>query len=182
MPHIEDTTVRAILKSQYRAALAMLTDAIEQFPEEHWLMKDHTNAAWQIAYHTLFFTEYYSRPDWRGFIPWLTHGIETQNNDGIPGPPDPNSDLPLIPEPFSKAEVLAYARYCDGMIESTLNAMDVLNEESGFYWYKVSKLEHQIINLRHMQHGTAQLADRLRAIADIGVAWAGARPAQVSAD
>jgi hypothetical protein len=48
---------------------------------------------------------------------------------------------------------------------------------SGFSWYKVSKLEHQIINVRHLQHHTAQLADRVRRNANVGVRWAGSRRA-----
>lgn len=168
-------TLRAILKSQYKAAIAMLADAIEKYPEEHWLSDGHTNAPWQLAYHTLFFAEYYSRPTWENFTPWLTHGVETQNNDGIPGPPDPNSTLPLIPEPFTKAQVLAYAKHCDETIGEAINAMVIASSDSGFYWYKVSKLEHQIINIRHTQHGAAQLADRLRKIAGLGVKWVGAK-------
>lgn len=171
--------LRFVLKSQYHAVLAMLIDAIEKFPEEHWLAKEQTNAAWQIAYHTLYFAEYYSQPSWENWTPWLTHGIETQNNDGIPGPPDPDSAMPLMPEPFSKALVHAYAMYCDESIDAAIDAMDLTNPESGFYWYKISKLEHQLVNIRHIQHGVAQLADRLRTIADVGVKWVGARHAKV---
>jgi hypothetical protein len=32
-----------------------------------------------------------------------------------------------------------------------------------------------VVNLRHIQHGAAQLADRVRATADVGVQWAGSR-------
>ncbi len=175
MEQLELEPLRSVLKSQYHATIAMLTDAIEKYPEEHWLTQEQPNAAWQLAYHTLYFVEYYSRPTWENFKPWLTHGAPTQNDDGIAGPADPNSALPLIPEPFSKTEVLSYAKYCDKMIDETINSMDVLSAESGFYWYKVSKFEHQIINLRHAQHGLAQLADRLRAIANVGVKWVGAK-------
>jgi hypothetical protein len=175
MQQLDLETLRDILKSQYRASIAMLTDAIEKYPDELWLSDGHTNAPWQLAYHTLFFTDYYSRPTWENFTPWLTHGVETQNNDGIPGPPDPKSTLPLMPEPFTKEQVLAYAKYCDEMIGETIDTMDIANPESGFYWYKVSKLEHQIITIRHTQHGAAQLADRLRKLTDQGVKWVGAR-------
>ena len=36
-------------------------------------------------------------------------------------------------------------------------------------------LEHQIVNIRHIEHHTAQLADRLRSSAGIGIQWVGAR-------
>lgn len=175
MEQREIEQIRTVLKSQYRATIAMLTDAIENYPEDHWFSQDQPNAAWQIAYHTLYFVEFYSRPTSENFTPWLTHGVETQNDDGIPGPPDSKSSLPLIPDPFSKSQVLSYARFCDEMIDLTIETMDLGSAESGFSWYKVSKLEHQLINIRHAQHGTAQLADRLRAIADVGVKWVGAK-------
>jgi hypothetical protein len=37
----------------------------------------------------------------------------------------------------------------------------------------MSKLEHQLVNLRHIQHHTGQLADRLRQAADRGLRWVG---------
>ncbi|MEZ4647921.1 MAG: hypothetical protein R3E97_03900 [Candidatus Eisenbacteria bacterium] len=46
--------------------------------------------------------------------------------------------------------------------------------ESGFSWYKMSKLEHQFVNLRHIQHHMAVLAGRLREFADVGTRWVGA--------
>ena len=38
-----------------------------------------------------------------------------------------------------------------------------------------TKLEHQLIAIRHIQHHTAQLMDRLRAAENVGVDWVGAR-------
>jgi hypothetical protein len=179
MQQTNTENLRAVLKSQYHSAIAMVRDAIEKYPEEHWFTTDHTNAAWQIAYHTLYFTEFYARPTWGDFTPWLTHGVPTQNDDGIPGPPDPKSELPLMPEPFTKEQVLSYAKYCDETIDQAIEQMDITSPESGFYWYKVSKFEHQLINIRHTQHGAAQLADRLRQIAGLGVKWVGARHPKV---
>lgn len=170
---IDSTDLRFVLTSQYRASLAMLIDAIEKYPEEEWLSSRYTNSGWQLAYHTLFFTEYYTRSTWENFTPWLTHGVEVQDPDGIPGPPNPDSTLPLIPDPFTKEQVLSYAQYCFNIMESAIGAMDLASPESGFYWYKVSKLEHQIISIRHLQHGAAQLGDRVRSLADVGVKWVG---------
>jgi len=45
--------------------------------------------------------------------------------------------------------------------------LDLDSAESGFSWYQMSKLEHQLVNIRHIQHHGAQLADRLRSAADI---------------
>jgi hypothetical protein len=58
-----------------------------------------------------------------------------------------------------------------------VDTLDLDNPQSGFHWYKMSKLEHQFVNIRHVQHHAAQLADRLRAAADIGTPWIGGGPA-----
>jgi hypothetical protein len=167
--------LRDSLISQHRAAIAMLRDAVEKYPDAQWLDNGQTNAPWQIAYHTLFFAEYYTRLTWEDYTPWLNHGVETQVPDGIPGPPDPNSDLPLIPDPFSREQIIQYANNCMENMERWINAMDLTSTESGFYWYTISKLEHQIVTIRHTQHGAAQLADRLRSLdpQGEGVKWFG---------
>ena len=35
------------------------------------------------------------------------------------------------------------------MVDAAVDAMDLTATECGFWWYQVSKLEHQLINLRH---------------------------------
>jgi len=167
--------LRAILKSQYHAALAMLRDGIERCPDDLWTSPAHRNAPWQVAYHTLFFTHLYAQVDEAAFRPWEGHVRDVQHADGIAGPPDPTSKLPLLPDPYTRDQVLAYWRFCDEMIDDAVDAMDLTAEESGFHWYKVSKLEHQLINIRHLQHGAAQVADRVRGAVDEGVRWVGAR-------
>jgi hypothetical protein len=176
-PDLEACTLalRAALKSQYHAALAMLRESIERCPDELWYDDEPVNAFWQIAYHALFFTHLYLQPSLEAFRPWPKHQSNVQHEDGIPGPADPNSALPLIPNPYSKAEALEYWELCDRMIDDGVDALDLYSAESGFYWYRIPKLEHQLVNIRHTQHHAAQLADRLRAAEGIGVRWVGAR-------
>lgn len=168
--------LQAVLGSQYHAALDMLCQGIERCPESVWFDESPTNAVWQIAYHTLFFAHLYLQPTQADFRPWEGHQANVQNPDGIAGPPDPNSSLPLLPKPYAKEQVLAYWRFCNEMVNSAIERIDLLSPESGFPWYKVSKLEHQLINIRHIQHGAAQIADRVRQAARIGVDWVGAKP------
>ena len=169
-------SLRAILKSQYHAALAMLGQAITLCPEEAWDSREYLTPCWQIAYHTLFFAHLYIQPREEAFHPWEQHQAEVQYPDGIPGPPDPKSSLPLIPTPYAKADVLTYWSICDRMVDDAIDALDLHSRDSGFSWYKVPKLEHQIVNIRHIQHGAAQLADRVRSAAGVGVDWVQARP------
>jgi hypothetical protein len=167
--------LRTILKSQYHATLAMLRETIERCPDELWVAREHTNSFWQVAYHALFFAHVYLQRNEAAFQPWDRHQSDVQHPDGIPGPADPNSTLPLIPRPYTKAEVLAYWRVCDQMVDDAVDGLDLLSPDSGFPRYKVPKLEHQIVNIRHIEHHMAQLADRLRASEGIGVSWVGAR-------
>ena len=165
--------LRTVLKNQYHASLAMLRQALQQCPEDLWYRTDQVNAFWQTAYHTLFFAHVYLQPNEAAFQPWKNHQGNVQYEDGIAGAPDPNSSLRLLPDPYTKEQVLEYWRVCDAMVDSAVDAFDPLSPESGFSWYKVTKLEHQIINIRHIQLGAAQLAARLRASLNVGLDWVG---------
>lgn len=169
--------LQAILKSQYHAALAMLGESIERCPESLWYSSETANAFWQIAYHALFYTHLYLQPNLAAFRPWEHHQSEVQHPGGLAGPPDPNSTLPLIPNPYSKAQVLAYWKVCDDLVDAAVDALDLQSEDSGFSWYPIPKLEHQIVNIRHIQHHSAQLVDRIRNSTGTSIRWAGARPA-----
>jgi len=165
--------IRAALKPQYHAALAMLRQGIEQCPDDLWYGKAQVNAPWQMAYHTLYFTHLYLQRRREEFEPWEGHQGDVQHEDGIAGPDDPSSGLPLLPKPYTREQVLAYWRFCDTMVDEAVDAMDLLSPESGFSWYPIPKLEHQIVNIRHLQLGAAHLAARLRAELDLGLRWVG---------
>ena len=153
----------------------MLRDAIEQCPDDLWTANGHVSAYWQVAYHTLFYTHLYMHTDEASVRPWAQHQNEVQHPGGLTNPAKADSRLPLLPKPYSKAQVLEFWDVCDRMVDEAVEAIDLDRTECGFWWYKMSKLEHQFVNIRHIQHHTAQLADRLRSAADRGVKWVGAR-------
>jgi hypothetical protein len=117
--------LRSILKSQYHAALAMLRETIELCPDDVWYSDRHTNSFWQIAYHTLFFTHLYLQQSEADFVPWEHHQAQVQHADGIAGRADPNSDLPLIPDPYTRSQALAYWLVCDQMVDEAVDALDL---------------------------------------------------------
>jgi len=166
--------IRKALKSQYLASLNMLRETIEKCPEDLWYSKEYTNAFWQLSYHTLYFAHLYLADHLDNFVPWAQHQENNQYPDAIPGPSDTESKLPLLPEPYTKAQILEYLDFCKKILPEAIDKMDLQSSESGFTWYKIPKLEHQFVNLRHIQHGAAQLADRLRKELDIGIRWVGA--------
>lgn len=175
MSEIQTDRMRDILKSQYHASLAMLRETIERCPDDVWLSGEHKNNFWQIAYHALFFSHVYLQPNEAAFQRWERHQRNVQNEDAFAIEEDPNSNLPLLPKPYTKAEVLEYWNFCDQMIDRAVDALDLQSLESGFHWYRFSKLEHQIMNIRHLEHHTAQLADRLRSANGTSIRWVGSK-------
>lgn len=165
--------IAEMLLSQYRALLIMIRQAIEQCQDNIWDRSSDLNRTWQIAYHTLYFVHLYSCPKLEDFRPWSgQHGL-TQNDDSIPGPPDPNSTLPHIPSPYSKEEVLTYWQFCWDQVDSVIGSLDLASESSGFTWYPIPKLEHQMVNLRHSAEHLGQLMERVRNVGGPGVEWRG---------
>lgn len=173
MSDIDRNAAQEALARQYYASLGMLREAIDLCSDDLWLDDRPKNAFWQLAYHTLFFAHLYLGVDEAAFTPWEEHQSEVQHPDGIAGRTDPGSTLPLIPEPYTRQQALRYCDHCLAMVDRTLAGTDLTSAESGFYWYRIPKLEHHLVNLRHIQHGAAQLADRLRAAQDVGVVWLG---------
>jgi DinB family protein len=151
--------LHAALKSQYKASLAMLRQAIESCPTSLWTDSSYVNPFWQVAYHALFYTDFYLQPSEAAFVPWEHHrpGYNRFN-------PDPVA-------PYSADEILVYCARCENMVDSSVDRLDLSAAESGFPWYKMSKLEHQLVNVRHLQHHTAQLAERIRQATGQGVRW-----------
>ncbi len=167
---IDTVYLNTILKSQYRAALTMLRRTIELCPDDLWLSDDYKNRYWHIAYHTLFYTHLYAQVDEKAFRSWARHRDQYQFMGTLPWPPH---DKPDIGEPYSRKDVLAYLDFIEAMINDWVDALDLTAPECGFWWYSMSKLEHQFNNLRHLQHHTGQLTDRLRNAAGVGSDWIG---------
>lgn len=162
--------VRSALKSQYRAALNTLLEAVEKCPEDRWLAEDAGPPCWRIAYHALFYTHFYLQRDHESFTPWAQHRESYNHLGGTPWPPHE----PVVAEqPYSQAEIVAYGHAIEAELNGLIDAMDLDATECGFPWYPIPKLDHQLVNLRHLQHHAAQLGDRLRAATGEGLGWHG---------
>lgn len=158
--------IQAALTGQYHAALGMLKQAIEQCPDDLWAGDIYPIPFWRVAYHTLCYTHLYLQQSEEAFRPWEHH------RDGYEDLPWPPGSGPKIDDPYSKVEILDYWRLCDDMIDAGVDRLDLEAKESGFSWHKtMPKLEHQIHNIRHIQHHAALLAGRLRLANGTDVRW-----------
>ena len=153
---------KQVIKSQFKAALAMLRQAIEKCPEALWTDETYSNPFWRVAYHVLIYTHFYLGPSEDDFTPWEKHQQDLQ----LLGQEIPGARI------YSQREVLDYLALVLDQVEVQVDALD-LAAGSGFHWLPFNKLELQFYNIRHVQQHTGELCERLGAHGEIEVGWVG---------
>lgn len=144
--------VKRAIKGQYHAALDMLKLAVEACPADLWVGGVPPRSSWRLVYHTLFFTHFYLQVRSEEFVPWEHHRDEVESDAE-------HERLDAVP--YTTAETLEYWNIVDAMVDAQIDKIDLNSAESGFKWYKIPKLDHIILNLRHIQEHAGQLRDRL---------------------
>ena len=145
-------TTRTALKGQFHAAMDMLKGAIDACPDDLWLAGRPPRSFWRLAYHTLFFAHLYLENCNEDFVPWEHHRDEVESDEERERPDA---------APYSKAELLTYWNWIDEWADAQFDKLDLSAPESGFSWYKIPKLDHVILNVRHVSEHAGQLRDRL---------------------
>lgn len=164
---------KAVIRSQYLAALEMLKQTIVKCPASLWDDPAPKNRFWHIAYHALFYTHLYLQDTEKEFAPWAKHRPEYNYMGQVAKPPH---DAPKVREPYRQEDVLEYLQFCQQQVEDKVPALD-LEVASGFHWLPFGKLELQFYNIRHIQQHAGELAERLGTQAGIDVDWVGRKPA-----
>jgi uncharacterized damage-inducible protein DinB len=146
--------IKQILKGQFEASLSMLKQCLAACPEEHWEGKIANGTFRWVAYHTLFFVDFYLSPNEKGFTLRELH--ERGGNELGPG----------VSTGLDKQETLAYLEICH---QKLLTAIAAETEESlagpsGFEYRNFTRGELHIYNIRHIQHHTGQLSAYLRRV------------------
>lgn len=147
---------------QLGASLDMLENAIRACPLPLWGDRERFPEFWYIAYHTLFFTDYYLSTSDQGFAPPSPFTLSEFDPSGV------------MPERvYSKDELLAYLEHSRAKAKARLLALtdDEAFGDSGFARREMSVLELAIYNTRHVQHHTAQLNLLLRQVTDSAPPW-----------
>ena len=154
--------IRAALKEQYHAGLAMLRQCVELCPEDMWTAGAHPRTYWRIVFHTAFFTHLYLGQNEAAFQPWpgRREGIHPRLWEE-PAHVEPY-ELPEGAEVYSREEMIAYIDFVDGLIDPTIDTLDLDTNDSGIPWYTdISKLSHELMNMRHVQGHVGQLSELL---------------------
>jgi hypothetical protein len=170
--------LRGALKDQYHGGLAMLAECVERCPDDLWAAPNPAVAVptagewggversfWRIAFHNAYFTHLYLGQGEAAFQPAPDgSGVRRMEFEGMwqaPWDLEPY-ELPVKTEPCRPGEILAYIAYVNGIVDSTVEGLDLDTDQSGFAWYKnITKLSHQLMNLRHLQGHVGQLSELL---------------------
>ena len=137
----------------------MLEAAVRACPDDAWDSAAHVNRFWHIAYHTLFYVNLYLFQTVDDHKPWRGHRDDAQNlRPGV--------------EPYSRDSILEFLAFCREHARRRIAALD-LGAESGFSWLPFNPVERLAYNLRHLQHHTGQLSERIRQDTGDGVGWVG---------
>jgi hypothetical protein len=141
----------------------MLRQAIELCPDDLWDKGTPPRQFWRLSYHTLFFTHLYLEVSADAFKPWEKHRDEVEGDE---------EHEKLDATQYTKAELLEYLEIVELRVDPQLDLIDLTSPESGIPWYKMPKLDHQIVNIRHIQEHAGQLRDRLLEVG-IDQKWVG---------
>jgi len=161
--------LRTALKEQYHAGLAMLLQGVERCPDDLWTAGEHPRFFWRIAFHAAFFTHNYLVQDEAAFNASFVAGhtpeavvralgAEAWTQCGEVEPYELPEGAPVV----SREEIAGYIRFVDGLVDATVDALDLDTDSTGFSWYpNMAKLSHQLMNLRHIQGHVGQLSELL---------------------
>ena len=145
-----DTTVKELLWKQFGATIDMFENALSACPKELWNTESHF---WYIAYHTLFYLDYYLTEEPDKFFPPAPFTLSEF---------DPSGKLPE--RVYTREELIAYTAHCRDKCHGLIAALT--DERAASRWINeyrnYSMLELILYNMRHVQHHAAQLNLLLR--------------------
>jgi hypothetical protein len=161
--------ISSVLRSQYTASLKMLKLAITACPDSAWHNAADGNRFWHIAYHTLFYVAFYLSPSEEQAVLWDKCRPYYEDLGKLHDVPeyDVNNNIP-----YSKDELYEFMDFILARLDVAFEEVP-LDAPSGFPWISFDKLQLHIYNLRHLQHHTGQLSERIKQLTGKGVAWVG---------
>jgi uncharacterized damage-inducible protein DinB len=165
---IVDSGLRAVVWRQFGAAIDMLENAINACPDRVWADVSKPQGSsisgvgfWYVAYHTLFWFDFYLSESKEGFVPPAPFTLSEFQPEQLPE------------RAYSKDELRAYLAHGRS---KCLEKIGTLTDEDAnrlhrFPWGEVSGLELLFYNMRHVQHHAAQLNLMLRQSVDSAPHW-----------
>jgi uncharacterized damage-inducible protein DinB len=156
------TTLRTILWQQFGAAIDMLENAMLACPDELWGDRSQEPEFWHLAYHTLFFLDFYLSDSIEEFTPPAPFTLSELDPAGV------------LPERvYTKEELQTYLEHCRSKCKAAIEALTEENANQRFKYGRIdiSRAELFLYKTRHVQHHTAQLNLILRQRIDSAPRW-----------
>ena len=163
-------TVKRLLASQFEASLCTLGHCVAQCPDDLWNARVAKHPFCQVAFHTLFFADFYLGPDAESLRRQPFHRAN----------PDFFADYEQLqdrePESlYERPQIEAYLAFCRSKAAATIVAEteESLCAPAKFPRRNFSRAELYVYSIRHIQHHAAQLILRLRLDSDVDIPWIG---------
>lgn len=154
--------INSYVLSQFGASIQMLENAVEMCPEHAWNQTKDSSDFWYIAYHTIFWLDFYLTESPEEFKPFQNFGITEFDPEGI-----------LPDKVYSKEELQEYINHCKNKCKTTIENINEVNADKIYKFgsIEIPFFELMIYNMRHVQHHTAQLNLMLRQRINSATAW-----------
>jgi len=164
-------TVKRLIVSQYEASLCTLAHCVARCPDHLWNTRVAKYPFCQVAFHTLFFADYYLGPDAESLRQQPFHLAN----------PDLFGDYEQLQERepeslYDKLQIETYLAFCRAKAAATITAEtgEDLDAPARFARRNFSRAELHVYNIPHIQHHAAQLILRLRLDTGVDIPWIGA--------
>ena len=151
-----DNAWKAVIWHQFGATITMLKNAIHACPDELWRERLYDEREiqpefaefWYVAYHTLFWLDFYISDSIEGFAPPAPFTLS-------------EFDGGLLPERvYLKAELLKYLEYGRNKCRTRLETLtdEMAPQRCRLDWPEMAIAELLLYNMRHVQEHAAQLS------------------------
>lgn len=162
--------VNQLISNQLSAALCTLHHCIERCPQTAWNASVGNHAFCRVAFHTLFYADYYLGANAEPFKRQTFH----QQNAAFFGDYEEFEDREPVRR-YDKPSIRNYLQHCRDKATATIAAetAESLAARANLPRRDFSRAELHVYNTRHIQHHAAQLSLRLRIDHKIEFPWVG---------
>ena len=162
-------TLKQLIAQQFEAALCTLSACIDRCPETVWNARVGNLAFCQVAFHTLFYADYYLGRDEASF----RQPFHRDNPQFFRDYEELEDRVQV--QLYDKPSVQKYVQHVRTKAAQAIAAetAETLGAWSGFERRTFSRAELYVYNMRHLQHHAAQLSLRLRLDAKLEIPWFG---------
>jgi hypothetical protein len=159
---------KQLVSHQFEAALCTLSICIDKCPDSAWDAPVANYKFCQVAFHTVFYADYYlgrNDPSFR------EQSFHLENADFFRDYEEFIDRPPVLL--YDRATIQKYIEHCRRKAPLAIAAetADSLAAPCGFPRKSFSRAELHVYSIRHIQHHAAQLSLRLRLDHQIDIPW-----------